>query len=145
MTVRYTPDFDAFRELAKQGNLVPVFREILADLETPVSAFKKIDSGGDAFLLESVEGGEKWGRYSFLGVDPAAVLRIEGTRLVLESETGRKTRTVRDPIEGLQRVLEDSQPVEVEGLPRFVGGAVGYLAYDSVRFQETTVHLPEWR
>src|SRR5215510_4463962 len=74
MTAHYTPDFDAFCALAAQGNLVPVFREILADLETPVSAFLKIDRGGDAFLLESVEGGEKWARYSFLGSMPQRVL-----------------------------------------------------------------------
>ena len=78
MTARYVPDFDAFCALAAQGNLVPVYREILADLETPVSAFLKIDRGGDAFLLESVEGGEKWARYSFLGSSPQRVLSYTG-------------------------------------------------------------------
>jgi len=75
VSVTYHPDFDAFCTLARQGNLIPVYREVLADLDTPVSAFLKIDGGGDAFLLESVEGGEKWGRYSFLGVAPQQVLQ----------------------------------------------------------------------
>src|SRR5438552_318994 len=73
----YTPTRDEFRLKAREGNLVPVYREILGDLETPVSAFKKIDDGRHSFLLESVEGGEKWGRYSFLGAEPSAVVRIE--------------------------------------------------------------------
>src|SRR5664279_2961711 len=77
----YTPDFDAFCALAQHGNMVPVYREILADLETPVSAFLKIDDGGDAFLLESVEGAEKWGRYSFLGVAPERVFTSKGRRV----------------------------------------------------------------
>src|SRR5437016_13256219 len=81
----YTPDFDTFRVLAEQGNLIPVYREILADLETPVSAFLKIDDGGDAFLLESVEGAEKWGRYSFLGVAPDQVLISKGRRVTIGS------------------------------------------------------------
>jgi anthranilate/para-aminobenzoate synthase component I len=78
MTVRHQPEFDAFCALAAQGNLIPVYREILADLDTPVSAFLKLDDGGDAFLLESVEGGEKWARYSFLGTAPSRVLTCTG-------------------------------------------------------------------
>jgi anthranilate synthase component 1 len=73
----YTPSLEQFRELAQQGNLIPVARQILADMETPVSAFRKIDSGNYAFLLESVEGGEQWGRYSFLGSNPC---RAKGPR-----------------------------------------------------------------
>src|SRR4029453_19549613 len=99
MTVGYTPDFDAFRELAKQGNLGPVFREVLADLETPVSAFLKIDRGGDAFLLESVEGGEKWARYSFLGSAPERVLWYAGG-VLHDGPPGRPfaTRETPDPL-----------------------------------------------
>ena len=141
----YTPTLEEFRLKAREGNLVPVYREILGDMETPVSAFKKIDTGRHAFLLESVEGGEKWGRYSFLGSEPSAVVRVEGTRMTVESDGTRKTHTVRDPIAGIQSLLEHYRPVDVDGLPRFVGGAVGYIAYDCVRYLESKVKLPAWR
>src|SRR5262245_5237333 len=134
MTVRYTPDFDAFRELAKQGNLVPVFREILADLETPVSAFLKIDRGGDAFLLESVEGGEKWARYSFLGSMPQRVLWCANGILHDGPPNGPfVSQKADDPLAAVREVLQRYRPVPVDGLPRFSGGFVGYLSYDIVR------------
>jgi anthranilate synthase component I len=141
----YIPSREEFRLKAREGNIVPVYREILGDLETPVSAFKKIDDGHHAFLLESVEGGEKWGRYSFLGTAPRAVLRLEGNRLTLEGDGSRRTTRVADPLAGIAGVLGRYRPVRVEGLPRFVGGAVGYLGYDTARFLESTVRLPEWR
>jgi len=119
---------------------VPVYREILGDLETPVSAFKKIDQGQYAFLFESVEGGEKWGRYSFLGTEAAAVVTIRGTRMSVQRNGRSTSRQVADPLSGLQAVLARYRPVEVEGLPRFVGGAVGYFGYDCVRFLEP--HVP---
>src|SRR6185436_1047187 len=81
MSLRYLPEFDEFCARARDGNLIPVYREILADLDTPVSAFLKIDDGGDAFLLESVEGMQKIGRYSVLGVAPRAVLISRGQEL----------------------------------------------------------------
>ncbi len=128
--------------LAQQGNLIPVCRDILADLETPVSAFLKIHRGTYGFLLESVEGGEKWGRYSFLGTEPAQVIRTRGA--VLETEvpgTPPIRRTVADPFLALRDVLAAYHPVPVPGLPRFVGGAVGYIAYDMVRaFERLPVH-----
>ena len=135
MTPRYAPDFDAFCALAAQGNLVPVYREILADLETPVSAFLKIDRGGDAFLLESVEGGEKWGRYSFLGSAPQRVLsctRPASCRTARRAGRSRPCgRTIRSS--AVREVLRRYRPVPVRGLPRFAGGFVGYLSYDVVR------------
>jgi len=134
----YTPDFDAFCALAQRGNLVPVYREILADLETPVSAFLKIDGGGDAFLLESLEGTEKWARYSFLGAAPELVIRSKGSTLTIE-RAGRapQTREVADPLATVRDLLRTYRPVQVRGLPRFAGGLVGYLSYDLVRFFET--------
>ena len=137
----YTPDFDEFCVLAQQGNMVPVYREILADLETPVSAFLKIDDGGDAFLLESVEGAEKWGRYSFLGIAPKLVLRSKGHEVSVgpPAAPGR-SRQVSDPFAELEALLGRYRPVAVKGLPRFSGGLVGYLGYDLVRFFE---RLPE--
>ena len=137
----YTPDFDQFCVLARQGNVIPIYREILADLETPVSAFLKIDDGGDAFLLESVEGAEKWGRYSFLGIAPQAVFRSKGKRVtVARPDEHGVAREVADPFAALKELLSRYRTVPVAGLPRFSGGLVGYLGYDLVRFFE---RLPE--
>jgi anthranilate synthase component 1 len=130
-----------FVSLARGGNLIPVCREILADLETPVSAFLKIHRGPYGFLLESVEGGEKWGRYSFLGTEPARVFRASGSRVTLETPDGATTTQVTDdPLGALKALLAEYRPVVVPGLPRFSGGAVGHVAYDMVRRFE---RLPE--
>ncbi|MFQ5665644.1 MAG: anthranilate synthase component I [Candidatus Binatia bacterium] len=133
----YSPEFDEFCGLAEHGNVVPVYREILADLETPVSAFLKIDEGSDAFLLESVEGTEKWARYSFLGTAPELVVRSKGHRLCQE-RAGHpvEVREVADPLHAVRELLRRYRPVPVKGLPRFSGGLVGYLSYDLVRFFE---------
>ncbi|MFN8627110.1 MAG: anthranilate synthase component I [Candidatus Binatia bacterium] len=137
----YTPDFDRFCALTRQGNLIPVYREILADLETPVSAFLKIDDGGDAFLLESVEEAEKWGRYSFLGVRPERVLRSKGHRVWCGPPGATAAPlTVADPLAAVNQLLGRYRPVTVKGVPPFSGGLVGYVGYDSVRFFE---RLPE--
>jgi anthranilate synthase component 1 len=130
----YTPDFKQFCALAKEGNLIPVFREVLADFETPVSAFAKIDRGPCAYLFESVEGGEKWGRYSFLGSGSPIMVQGSSTRLVLSD--GRRRRDIpitRDVLTELREIMAEYRPVPVAGLPRFYGGAVGYLSYDVVR------------
>jgi anthranilate synthase component I len=132
-----TPSVADFLELSRGGNLVPVFREILADTETPVSAFLKTARGEHTFLLESVVGGDKWGRYSFLGSEPAAVFTSRGTTVSLQ-EQGKAPRsfTAADPLEALRELLAGYRPVSVDGLPPFFGGAVGYIAYDAVRFFE---------
>lgn len=134
MSVRHLPEFDEFCALAGQGNLIPVYREILADLDTPVSAFLKLDDGGDAFLLESVEGGEKWARYSFLGIGPARVLSC-AAGVVSEGPPGGPftTRPTRDPLGEARALLAAYRPVSVADLPRFAGGLVGFLGYDLVR------------
>jgi len=132
----YVPEFSEFERLAPRGNLIPVYREILADLETPVSAFLKIDQGGDAFLLESVEGGEKWGRYSFLGVEPRRVFLSRGNRVIEIAEGEERVREVRDPFTAARELLAGFRAVPLPGLPRFSGGLVGYVAYDMARFFE---------
>jgi anthranilate synthase component 1 len=137
----YSLNLDEFRACASQGNLIPLYREILADLETPVSAFTKIDHGPAAYLLESVEGGERWGRYSFLGSGSPTVLQEEGGALVVtEGKNVRRLRLSDKPGEGpldrLREVMASYRPVSVPGLPRFVGGAVGYLGYDVVQYFE---------
>jgi anthranilate synthase component 1 len=131
------PTLDEFKKLSREGNLIPVYREIMGDADTPVSAFRKIDRGGHAFLLESVEGGEKWGRYSFVGTEPRLIFRSRGREAeIIEEGRARRERVPRDPLENLKGLLAAYRPVKVPGVPRFFGGAVGYLAYDLVRFVE---------
>ncbi|NIQ96613.1 MAG: anthranilate synthase component I [Desulfuromonadales bacterium] len=133
----YLPSRERFKSLSRQGNLVPIYREILADMETPVSALKKIDDGHNAFLLESLEGGEKWARYSFLGTGPGRLFRSRGTDYeILAGEELVESGQCEDPFRRLREFIADASPVELEGLPRFFGGAVGYLGYDMVRFIE---------
>jgi len=130
----YAPNFKEFCALARQGNLIPVYREVLADFETPVSAFAKIDEGPCAYLLESVEGGEKWARYSFLG--SGSPVTIQGNERELTVSEGRRRRRIpvtRDVLASLRDLMAGYRPVSVAGLPRFCGGAVGYLSYDVVR------------
>ncbi|MBU0575106.1 MAG: anthranilate synthase component I, partial [Proteobacteria bacterium] len=129
-----TPDFETFTNLAKEGNLIPVFREILADTETPVTALMKMIDRSNLFLLESVEGGEKWGRYSFLGADPRIIFRVRDDEVVIE-ENGAVQRRPHggDPLRILKELLGRYRPVPGEGLPRFFGGAVGFLGYEMVR------------
>lgn len=133
----YFPDFESFRSLASQGNLIPVYREILADMDTPVSAFKKIDDGRFSFLLESIEGGEKWARYSFLGSSPEVIIRSKGNTVeTLAADGSLQSFETPDPLGFVREFLSRYTPVEVEGLPRFFGGAVGYVGYDMVRYFE---------
>lgn len=133
----YTPDFDTFRSLSVRGNLIPVYREILADMDTPVSAFKKIDDGRFSFLLESIEGGEKWARYSFLGSSPEVIVRSRGSVVeTLAADGSVHSHETEDPLGCVREILARYQPVEVDGLPRFFGGAVGYVGYDMVRYFE---------
>ncbi|ALC17557.1 anthranilate synthase, component I [Desulfuromonas soudanensis] len=133
----YFPSLSEFASATTHGNLIPVYREILADMETPVSAFKKIDDGHTSFLLESIEGGEKWARYSFLGSGPAKVFRCQGVRYeVLNGDRVIHSGESSDPLARLKEFMAPYRPVSVPGLPRFSGGAVGYLGYDMVRFIE---------
>jgi len=133
----YFPDFSAFQTLTSQGNLIPVYREIMADMDTPVSAFKKLDDGKFSFLLESIEGGEKWARYSFLGSNPSLIIRSKGTTVEKIQSGVLSSFTSTDSLGAVKELLAHYTPVEVEGLPRFFGGAVGYLGYDMVRQFET--------
>jgi len=133
----FIPTFEKFRQLLSQGNLIPVYREILADMDTPVSAFKKTDDGQTSFLLESIEGGEKWARYSFIGSGSSKVLQCRGGCFeVLENGSLILSEPTSDPLERIREFLSGYRPVEVEGLPRFFGGLVGCLGYDMVRFIE---------
>src|SRR5690606_18030032 len=118
------PTLEEVREMAKrgEGNIVPVYREVAADLETPVSAYLKVARGNYSFLLESVEGGERLARYSFIGTEPYRVLRT--------GDNPGAGEIPGDPLVHIEDELKRFRPVPVEGLPRFHGGAVGYMAYE---------------
>ncbi|UCH79912.1 MAG: anthranilate synthase component I [Nitrospiraceae bacterium] len=137
----FHPEYKEFAKKAKEGNLVPVYREILADLDTPLSAFLKLKSRR-CFLLESVEGGEKWARYSFIGADPSVIIEGSGKNVVVREGKNKKKVTFKhDPLEVLSEHIGKYKPVTVPGLPRFFGGFVGYIGYDTVRFFE---NLPDY-
>jgi anthranilate synthase component 1 len=131
--------FDEFKELAQRGTFVPVYKEIVADLLTPVSAFLRIAEHSDyAFLLESVEGGEHVGRYSFLGKDPFLVLRSRGGKTIVE-RAGETTESDAEFMPTLRELMAGFHAPFVPGLPRFTGGAVGYLGYDAAAWFEPVV------
>ncbi|MCC7031739.1 MAG: anthranilate synthase component I [Acidobacteria bacterium] len=131
--------FEEFVDLAKRGTFVPVCKEIVADLLTPVSAFLKVAEHSDyAFLLESVEGGEHVGRYSFLGKDPFLILRGRDDRATIE-QAGTQTTTETPFVETLRSLMNGFQAPFVPGLPRFTGGAVGYFGYDTAEWFEPAV------
>jgi anthranilate synthase component 1 len=143
----YHPSRDDFVVAARQGNLIPVYREIVADGDTPVSAYAKLGRTPYSFLLESVVGGETWAAYSFIGVAPRAVLRCRAGRAELTwygdgAITDTRSWEARDPTAALAEVMAHFRPVPVAGLPRFWGGAVGWIGYEVVRAFE---RLPEPR
>jgi anthranilate synthase component 1 len=130
------PDFKEFSQLAKKGNLVPVYETYTADLLTPVGAHLRLAQKAKySFLLESVEGGENIARYTFTGANPAEVFRARGMKCSLEN--GRKrVEFEANPVEKLRRLVQRYKPVRVPGLPPLTGGAIGYFAYDMVRLIE---------
>ena len=144
--IEYTPSLDEFLKRADQGNLVPVYREILADLETPVSAFLKLReaSNGYAFLLESVAGGESIARYSYLACNPHRLFSSKGRTVTIREDDGTVQEEAlpegRDPLHALKELMDEYKFVPLPGWERFPGGAVGYMGYDLVRFFED---LPE--
>jgi anthranilate synthase component 1 len=151
----YSPTLEEFLELSKGGNLVPVTRKLLADLETPLSAYLKIRGQGESFLFESVEGGEHLGRYSFVGCNPRGIIRQIGPEVeyiengkVLERfrvravNSDNSGKTVRDGLEVVEGVLKRYRPVTLPELPRFTGGAVGFIGYEFIHDVEPVVPRP---
>ena len=140
MQPEYFPDLQTFRDKCRQGNVVPVYRQLMADTLTPVSAFQKVADSPYAFLLESVSGPEKIGRYCFLGSSPFALFRSQND--VVEIQEGDEVRRIEtdNPFHEFREYLSRFELAHVEGLPRFSCGAVGYMGYDVVRYVE---HLPD--
>jgi anthranilate synthase component I len=154
----YSPTLEEFLKLAAQGNLIPVTRQLLADVETPLSAYRKIRGPGESFLFESVEGGEHLGRYSFVGCNPRAIIRQVGGHVEL-IENGKMVETfevqaeaaagapeagpgLRDGLAAVERVMKRYHAVPVPGLPRFTGGAVGFIGYEFIHDIEPVVPRP---
>src|SRR6266566_4825240 len=151
----YSPTQDEFTKLAAQGNLIPVTRRVLADVETPLSAYRKIRGPSESFLFESVEGGEHLGRYSFVGCNPRAIIRqtgkqvevIENGKVIEAFGVGPGTSTanghhVKDGLEVVERMMKKFRPVPGQGLPRFTGGAVGFIGYEFIHDVEPVVPTP---
>jgi len=143
MLINQFPDKDLFLQLAQQNNVIPVCVEMLADTETPVSLLRKIyQNKGPVFLFESVEGGERWGRYSFLGVSARTHIQVYPEFVeVRENGSKRQIRHNGDPLSVLRMLMDQYQPAQVPGLPRFWGGMVGYLTYEMVSFFESIPNL----
>jgi anthranilate synthase component 1 len=146
MKAEITPSFSEFTKLAKLGNVVPVFAEFIADNETPVSAFKKLDSpeASYSFLFESTEKNDVSGRFSFLGIDPRVVIKTYGHVLqIVESGNERRVQITGDPLDEIGQLMARYQFVSRPELPRFSGGAVGFLGYEAIHFFEPKVPVAE--
>jgi len=153
----YSPTLDEFLKLANQGNLIPVTRRLLADVETPLSAYRKIRGPAESFLFESVEGGEHLGRYSFVGCNPRTIIRQSGRNVEViengrvrqafeihrpETKPGSPAPGLRDGLAAVEHVMQQYRAVSVPGLPRFTGGAVGFIGYEFIHDIEPVVPRP---
>src|SRR5213594_4562366 len=147
-----TPSLDEFLQLAKQGNVIPVSAEFVGDCETPVSAFKKFNCRAYSFLFESTEKNDVSGRFSFVGFDPRIIIKSYGREIqIVRNGVEERFGTATDPLDELRKLMARYQFVSRPELPRFAGGAVGFLGYEAIHFFEPKVpvahrddlHLPE--
>jgi len=132
----YYPKREEFIRLAKRGNVIPVYAEISADVNTPLSAFLKIDDKKNSFLFESIEGGEKIGRYSFLSSSPSVVIESKGGVVKIKEKASAVRKSATNPFDDISKFMKGFKFVKVKGLPRFCGGLVGFIGYDLIRFIE---------
>lgn len=135
----YTPSLKEFLKLSASANVIPVYTEINADLDTPVSAYLKIKKDDYSFLFESVEGQEKVARYSFLGTKPALIFKSKGKNIeviIPHKKALRKFTTLTSPLDEIKKIMREFKPARIKELPRFCGGMVGFMSYDAVRFFE---------
>lgn len=131
------PNAENFAALAADGfNCIPVMREVMADLDTPLSVYKKLADAPFSYLLESVEGGEKWGRYSIIGLPAKTIFKVTGSEVCISSGELNKSWKSSDPLADVDAFIKQFKVPELEGLPRFYGGLVGYFGYDTVRYVE---------
>ena len=139
----YEPDFATFQQLSEGMCFVPVFRQLISDTLTPVSAYCRLQDDANSFLFESVVGGERVGRYSFLGAGPFLQIDAYDRQIEVTDKGETKRYTVDDPLEHLHSMIEQYRSPHLAGLPRFCGGAVGYAGYDTVRYTERLPNPPE--
>ncbi len=139
------PSRAEFLRLAQRGNLIPVYTDLMADFETPVSVYSKLNRTGPAFLLESIEGGANLFRYSIIGCQPRKILKIhfDTTESIARDGQITKTKTPADPLSVVENEMRGYRPVQIEGMPRFIGGAVGFLGYEYINSVEPTVPRAE--
>ena len=130
---------EQFLALSEQGyNKIPLMREVLADLDTPLSAFLKLAAQPNSYLFESVQGGEKWGRYSIIGLPCKTRIEVRGQQITLRSEDNtEETFESLDPLDWIENYYQEFRVAPVDGLPGFTGGLVGYFGYDTIRYVET--------
>ncbi|MEY3175127.1 MAG: Anthranilate synthase component 1 [Planctomycetota bacterium] len=137
------PTSSEFDKLAREARFVPIYRQLTADTLTPVTAWQRVAAGPWSFLFESVVGGERVGRYSFVGSNPFLTLTARGRSVVIETRGGeRRTIDNTDPLRELQTLLDDCPAVPLPGLPGFLGGAVGFAGYDVIRYTENLPNVP---
>jgi anthranilate synthase component 1 len=137
------PDFGTFTRLAATADYVPVYRRVLSDVLTPVSAFHKIDDGGSACLFESVIGGEKVGRYSFLAAEPFMTISASESEVTIARDGKNERTSSKNPLNILRERVQAMRVAKLPELPPFVGGAVGYAGYDTVRYVENLPNAPQ--
>ena len=138
------PSRSVFEALAKQGNTVPVYLDLTADCETPLGAYSKIRENGPAFLFESIVGGERVSRFSFLGSNPRKVIRVFADEATITHKSGKVEtfKTPEDPLKIIEAEMARYQPVHLPGMPPFTGGAVGFVGHEYVHYVEPTIPKP---
>ena len=145
MDINIKPNKANFADLAGKGNVIPVYTDLMADFETPVSVYSKLRTQGPAFLLESIEGGANLQRYSILGCDPRKTIKVYRDHTIIEDRSGTISNfeTPGDPLSVLEKEMVKYRPVEISDMPRFTGGAVGFIGYEYIHAIEPTVEIPE--
>ena len=135
------PSKSEFKELSKKGNTIPVYLDLTADCETPLSAYFKIRENGPAFLFESIIGGERIGRFSFLGSNPHKVIRVFDSEVVITHKNGEieNLPAQKDPLSVIENLMGRYKPVRIPGMPPFTGGAVGFVGHEYVHYVEPTI------
>lgn len=136
------PTFSEFKNLATQGNLIALYRELIADTETPISAFLRVKGGSYSYLLESADPDKRWGRYSFIGYKPFLLAFLRNGKLEVEQAgKSRKVEDIPNPLQGLRHLLSNFKLVTTAEVSRFAGGLVGYVNYDLIRAWEPVAGL----
>ncbi|GAE90223.1 anthranilate synthase [Acetivibrio straminisolvens JCM 21531] len=139
----FYPSIDEVKIMAKDYNIIPVAMEVYADMETPISLFKRFEESSYCFLLESVEGGEKWARYSIIGRNPFLIVESFRNKTVIKERNGSQKEVEGNPVEIIKELMGKFKGADLPNLPRFNGGAVGYFGYDIIRHYENLPNVPE--